>query len=63
MRILTLQDKDLNDLITLIDFAVKSQGLSVATTAAILLSKIQAAEVVVLEEDAKITETEPKPKK
>ena len=46
MRILELQDKDVTELITLIDFAVKSQGLSVATSAAVLLSKIQSAATV-----------------
>ena len=61
MRILQLQDNDLNDLITLMDFAVKSQGLSVAAKATVLLSKIQAAQVV--DEDAPNIRTESKPKK
>ena len=59
MRILQLQDKDVNDLITLMDFAVKAQGLSVVAMATVLLGKIQAAQVV----EEEIVDKTPKPKK
>ena len=61
MRIIELKDKDVNDLITLMDFAVKAQGLSVAAIATVLFGKIQAAQVV--EESVTSPRVDPKPKK
>jgi hypothetical protein len=62
MRRIDLDDKDVQELVNLIDFAVKAQGLVVVTSAAILLAKIQAAPVI---EEGTVTEPKPpvKPKK
>ena len=44
MRRIELTDTEVNQLVSLMDSGVKAVGLSVATTAAILLTKIQQSE-------------------